>query len=262
MKKILTAIMTGVFGLSVCLMGAPRLLAASAAEPSHEHTLTYFAVSSPSHTTDGYYAHYYCETCDIYFDTTGTQCTKKSLAILALGHLNAQKVAEKAATTCENGNIQYWYCSTCDGKFAGTAPRAKEYADEEIVIPATGHALSFVEEVAATAEKEGMGAHWACSACERCFSDAEGQTEVSKDSLVIEKLPPVDEETSSSSSSDEEISSDEISSDEETSMETNSSSEETPSEVGGCTGSVGGVALISALLGGIAICVKKRKNSD
>lgn len=247
MKKFLAAIMTATVALGLYWTGTVCLFRANAAEaPTHEHTVTYVDATSPSHKTEGYYAHYYCEACDVYFDAAGKQCTKNSLMILALGHLNAQKVEEKAATTCENGNIQYWYCATCDGKFAGIAPRAKEYTDEEVIIPATGHTLSYVEEVAATTEKEGVKAHWFCSACETYFSDAEGKTEVSKESLVIEQLPPIDEETSSGTLSDKE----------------SSSTGEQPSEIGGCVGSVSSVALISALLGGMAICVKKRKNSD
>ncbi|MBQ8740340.1 MAG: hypothetical protein IJY79_02180, partial [Clostridia bacterium] len=61
------------------------------------------------------------------------------------------------------------------------------YDEAGILIPAA-HKLSEVKEVAATTEKEGTKAHYACSECDKLFADAEGKEEVKAEDLVIAKL--------------------------------------------------------------------------
>ena len=64
---------------------------------------------------------------------------------------------------------------------------AMEEAEVDLVVPAKGHTLTKVDEVAATYDKEGTKAHYACE-CGKLYSDAEGKNEVTAESLVIAKL--------------------------------------------------------------------------
>lgn len=74
----------------------------------------------------------------------------------------------KAPTCTEDGNISYWYCSTCKKYFndeVGTA----ELTEEQLVIPAPGHTVVIDEAVPPTPTTEGLteGSH--CSVCGEVF---------------------------------------------------------------------------------------------
>lgn len=60
---------------------------------------------------------------------------------------------------------------------------------ETAPIPATGHKLGEVAEVAATAQTNGVKKHWKCSSCQKLFADADGKTEVTENDLLIPALP-------------------------------------------------------------------------
>lgn len=65
-------------------------------------------------------------------------------------------------------------CSVCHEKETRSVPKL----DHE-------HKLVKTEGRAATCTVDGNSAYWTCSACEKYFSDAEGKTEIGKDSWVI-----------------------------------------------------------------------------
>ena len=72
-----------------------------------------------------------------------------------------------------------------------------EAAEAEGVVfetEATGHVIVKVDEVAATYEKDGVKAHYACE-CGKLYSDAEGKNEVTADELIIAKLVKEDDTT-------------------------------------------------------------------
>jgi hypothetical protein len=50
---------------------------------------------------------------------------------------------------------------------------------------AAGHTLSKVDGKAATETENGHKEHYGCASCGKLFADAEGKSEVTKDSLVI-----------------------------------------------------------------------------
>ena len=53
------------------------------------------------------------------------------------------------------------------------------------IVPALGHEMEYVETVAATCTTTGKAAHYECPVCEKMFSDEEGTSEVTAESLVI-----------------------------------------------------------------------------
>lgn len=64
-----------------------------------------------------------------------------SLTLILCGacpHANTVKVPAKDATCTEDGNIEYWYCESCNTYFAD-ATCTRVIAKEDTIIPATGH---------------------------------------------------------------------------------------------------------------------------
>ncbi|WP_072414869.1 InlB B-repeat-containing protein [Collinsella phocaeensis] len=88
----------------------------------------------------------------------------------------AWKVSEEP--TCTEAGREERTCSTCGEK-------------ESRKIPALGHELEAVTEVAATIDAVGTKAHYRCSACDELFLDAEGKQGVDAADLVIERLEAV-----------------------------------------------------------------------
>ena len=112
-------------------------------------------------------------------------------------------------------------------------------ADVDLVAPATGHELVKVDEVAATYDKEGMKAHYACE-CGKLYADAEGEEEVTAADLVIAKL--VKEEAEEDKPADKPAGDD---------------SDKSPA-----TGeSVASVAAVAALMGAAFVLVRKSKKA-
>ena len=103
--------------------------------------------------------------------------------IPATGH-KLSKTEAKAVTCAEAGNKEYWTCETCDKLFSD-AKGEKEMSPEETVIPATGHKLSKTEAKAATCAEAGNKEYWTCETCDKLFSDAKGEKEMSPEETVI-----------------------------------------------------------------------------
>ncbi|WP_407383059.1 dockerin type I repeat-containing protein [Ruminococcus sp.] len=80
---------------------------------------------------------------------------------------------------CEKAgsHVEVIYCSEC----------GEEISRETVTDNALGHInpLLFVEEVPATATVDGVMAHYECTRCNKKFSDAQGQVEVTDADLVI-----------------------------------------------------------------------------
>ena len=96
--------------------------------------------------------------------------------------MTAHKAVE--ATCTEPGNTAYWECSVCK-KFFSDEKGAAEIEKDSWIVPAKGHDLTEHKAVEATCTEPGNSAYWECSVCKKFFSDAEGKTEVSKNSWVI-----------------------------------------------------------------------------
>ena len=113
---------------------------------------------------------------------------------------------------------------------------AMEEAEVDLVVPAKGHTLTKVDEVAATYDKEGTKAHYACE-CGKLYSDAEGKNEVTAESLVIARLVKEEEKPADKPAGDGS----------------------TTSPVTG--ESVASVAAVAALVGAAFVLVRKSKKA-
>ncbi len=80
-----------------------------------------------------------------------------------------------------------------DCTHTGEQQRVCECGDiERQTLPATGHALTEVAELAATTQTTGMKKHWKCSSCGKLYADAAGTTEVSEADLIIPRVQEED----------------------------------------------------------------------
>ena len=64
------------------------------------------------------------------------------------------------------------------------------------------HAIVKVPGKAPTTTTEGNSEYWTCTGCGKCFSDSDGKTEISKESMVIPRLSPSEADSSYSKKTD------------------------------------------------------------
>ena len=103
------------------------------------HTLTATAAKAATCDEDGNIAYWTCSVCGkLFSDAEGkTEIAQSATVEKAKGH-TLSKVEAKAATETEAGNIEYWTCSVC-GKFFSDAEGKTEIAQDDTIIPPTGH---------------------------------------------------------------------------------------------------------------------------
>lgn len=170
---------------------SPRLLGETSAEGAgtvsgcnHEHTPAYngtmvlHAPTKPTCAKEGNIGYYQCNKCGKYFKKDGSNNTNEKPAIeINLGdtvipktnvHTLGEKVTEKAATCTEDGNIEYYECSVCEGKFADSTGM---HTVDNIVIPALGHTIS--EDVTYKQKPTCTKAGIATYTCGRCGASQE-----------------------------------------------------------------------------------------
>ena len=110
-----------------------------------------------------------------YMRLVGGQTALYDMTDVACGkHTFGAWTVTKAAT-CTEAGTSVRTCTVCG-------------AEETLTVPALGHNLTAVAAKTATCTEAGHSAYWSCSRCHKYFSDAEGKTEIAKDSWVIAAL--------------------------------------------------------------------------
>ena len=138
--------------------------------------------------------HWACDICgQAFVDEEGTVKLDNSdveIPIDAAKHTNLVHHDAVAATCCEQGTIEYWYCDGCDKYFtdaAGTQSISKLKLDVDK--DKTNHTnLVYYPPKAASCSEEGNIAYYYCDGCKDYFSDAEGTKEISKADTTLGKL--------------------------------------------------------------------------
>ena len=149
------------------------------------HSMAKHEEVKPTCTEAGTKEYYECETCGkIFADEKGeTEVTKEDLVISALGHSMAKH--EEVKPTCtEAGTKEYYECETC-GKIFADEKGETEVTKEDLVISAPGHGMTKHEEVKPTCTEAGTKEYYECETCGKIFADEKGETEVTKEDLVI-----------------------------------------------------------------------------
>ena len=144
-------------------------------KPAGQHSWNDGEVTTPATcTTDGVKTY----TCKVCSET-------KTEPIKASGH-SLTKVEAVAATCTEGGNNEYYTCSVCKKVFKADKTTETTVADETLA--ALGHKLTKTDAKAATCTEAGNSEYYTCGNCGKFFSDADGKTEIVKDSWVIKAL--------------------------------------------------------------------------
>ena len=124
----------------------------------------------------------------VYCTTCGAEVSRETVTIKAKGHTPGTAVRENvvnADCTTPGSYDSVVYCTTCNA----------EISRQTVNTSATGHRIRFVAQVNATETADGVKAHYECLNCHELYSDAEGQNQVTAESLVIPKLTPATEPT-------------------------------------------------------------------
>jgi len=134
------------------------------------HGLTAVSAQPATCATDGNLAYWYCQTCGIYYkDANASAAYGENEWVIPGGHELTFVAAAQPGCT-EDGNIQHWYCGACGKCFATNDKHATE-ALTNVVLPATGHSLTFVAAASADCVTDGNIAHWHCELCGKNYAD-------------------------------------------------------------------------------------------
>ena len=129
-------------------------------------------------TSEGTIKYYTCNNCGRYFVENGNTIDKIDPKEVTAAEVKTQKTnhnlaknEKKAATCTEDGNIEYYECSVCKGKFADSTGM---HPVDNIVIPALGHSVPAdgeytVKPTCTTAGK----ATYKCSKCNTTLENVE-----------------------------------------------------------------------------------------
>lgn len=165
---------------------------ASATANVHSHSLAHVPAKAATEQTEGNIEYWYCSSCSKYFsNANATQEISKGQTVLAkLTHKHSlTHAAAKASTEKAVGNIEYWYCAGC-GKYFYDANATREISKEQTVVAQLNHTHKLVHTAKkdATCTESGNVEYWHCSDCSKYFSDAQGKSELSSQSLLTAAL--------------------------------------------------------------------------
>ena len=145
------------------------------AHPEVQGTMVEWPAKDPTCTSEGNIKYYTCTNCGGYFRRNETITDKIEADEISADKVKTPKtdhkltpIAAKPATCTEAGNIGYYECSVCEGKFADSTGM---HPIENIVIPALGHTMS--EDVTYPQKPTCTNAGKATYTCGRCGAKQE-----------------------------------------------------------------------------------------
>ena len=152
------------------------------------HNMTEHAAVQATCETAGNSAYWSCDQCEKFFsDKDGKNEIAEDSWIIPAGHSYGSLIAEVPATCTVDGVKAHYECSDCGKLFVKDGDEFVEKTAADLKIASTGHSLTPHAAVEATCKAAGNSAYWSCDKCEKFFSDEEGNTEIEKDSWIIEK---------------------------------------------------------------------------
>ncbi len=150
--------------------------------PTTGHNATEHARTEPNCYQAGTELYYTCNVCTgWFFDKECTQeiQDRESVNLAATGHV-FEEVAAKQESCTEDGNRQYFTCDKCGEWYYNNDLYAPyPIADHnEVKIPAYGHSMQEIYDLASTCTEEGKVAHYECWQCEKWYVDRAGNEEI------------------------------------------------------------------------------------
>ena len=152
------------------------------------HSMAKHEKVEPTCTEYGTKAYYECTSCHkLFADAEGKEAVYTTdLTLAPLGHSMAKH--EEVKPTCtEAGTKEYYECKTC-GKIFADEKGETEVTEKDLVISALGHSMTKHKEVKPTCTETGTKEYYECETCGKIFADEKGETEVTKEDLVISAL--------------------------------------------------------------------------
>ena len=153
--------------------------------PAKGHTITHVAAKEANCTEEGNTEYWTCSVCNEYFsDADGkTAITLEETVTPAKGH-TITHVDAKEATCTEDGNNEYWTCSTC-GELFSDAAGTTVTTQEAVMIAKKGHILSKIDAKEAACTDAGNNEYWTCITCGKLYSDSDANNEINETDIVI-----------------------------------------------------------------------------
>ncbi|MDE6302854.1 MAG: hypothetical protein K2M36_04650, partial [Clostridia bacterium] len=142
---------------------------------------------------DGSIQHYECADCHkLFSDANGENViTAESIVVSKeQGSHALEAKSEEPATCLTDGKSAHWACELCNKLFSDENGE-NAVTEAELVISKTTvpHSLVKHNAVAATCIEDGNIAYWDCSVCEKYFSDAEAENEITASETVSPMTP-------------------------------------------------------------------------
>ena len=153
-------------------------------EPEHKHDLVHVEAVEPGCHFTGNIEHWYCKTCDtVWSDEALTQVTNhKNVIVPALGG-EVVHVEAKEATCFEEGNIEHWYCETCEQVWQDEA-LTQLTNHMNVKLGVLEHEIVHIEAVEPGCHFTGNIEHWYCKNCDTVWAD-EAMTQVTNHKNVV-----------------------------------------------------------------------------
>ena len=150
-----------------------------------KHSMVAHEKVEPTCTEYGTKAYYECTSCHkLFADAEGTEAVYTTdLTLAPLGH-SMIKHEEVKPTCTEYGTKAYYECTSCHKLFADAEGKEAVYTTDLTLAP-LGHSMTKHEEVKPTCTEAGTKEYSECETCGKIFADEKGETEVTKEDLVI-----------------------------------------------------------------------------
>lgn len=155
---------------------------------AHVHDYTKVNAVAATCVKDGNIEYYTC-TCGKYFKLVDEKYVEISKADTVISKTTAEHklthVPAVVPTNCSTDAVaEHWKCSVC-GKLFSDAAGKTETTLAKLTTPAKHLNIEPVAKVDATCTKDGMEAHYKCTACGKLFTDKDGKNATTADALKI-----------------------------------------------------------------------------
>ncbi len=150
---------------------------------SVDDPLIHYPAKEATCSQEGNNEYWHCDTC--HFDFCNAEGTERALfTTIPKSEHRMTFVAYKSPTCTENGNIGYYRCESCGKNFSDQGG-STEVDEKDIILPFSGHEMSYEEGWEATCIQSGRKAYYHCWKCDKYFLDEKGTQEISESALTI-----------------------------------------------------------------------------
>ena len=134
--------------------------------------------------SEGVAEHWICTVCGKYWsDAAATQETNAAAVVLPAAAHTIVHFAAVEPGCHYNGNIEYWFCSACEGFWQDEA-LTQVTNSKNVIVPAKGGEVVAHEAIAPGCHYDGQIAYWYCAECDQFWQD-EALTQITNVKNVV-----------------------------------------------------------------------------